>query len=238
MRSETTRTRLAAACLLAAALLLNASCASIRRRPVDTLGAATPEAAWAALSAARETFTGARAFMTIRPDGGRRFDATLEIDRRGKVALHGLSPLGTTLFRLYASEDRVLFLNDRAKTWWEGSFEEFSARTGLFRGIGIDRPSDLALLLVGLPASSTQDEIAGLRYRTTAGGLAEVFSGTGSLVYEPAVYPPLRIRIETPSSAMTIEHQEIVMGDGVVEIPQPDPSWRCCELPSAAIDPD
>lgn len=226
-----------------ALVVLVASCASLRR-PVDTLSAATPAEAWAKLRDERASFAGARAFLTIDPEGGRRFDATMSVDGRGRFALEGLSPLGTTLFGIYADGDRVLFTNERERTWWEGSFAEFVAGTGLFRGVDLATPADLALLLLGLPLDAGALEGAwarapsGLRYRVERTGLAEVLTqgNAARVLYLPAAYPPVRVLIEAENSRLEIYHQEIVRGETEVEIPHPDASWTCCVLPRVIID--
>ncbi|HVR44591.1 MAG TPA: hypothetical protein VMS56_14230 [Thermoanaerobaculia bacterium] len=219
-------------------LLLLASCATARR-PVDTLGAASPAEAWRALLGIREEFRGARSFLTIRPEGSRRFDAILEVDPRGRVALSGLSPVGTTLFRLFGNRDRVLFLDERRNTYWVGTFAEFADRTGLFRGIPFESAAELAMLLLGLPAGTAEGVgewmVApdGLRYRVAKGGLAEVVGADGAarIVYDPPVWPPSRVRVETAAAAIGIDHREIVVGDTEVVIPAPEESWKCCFLP-------
>lgn len=221
--------------ILLLSTLLALSCAGLRR-PVDTLGAANPEAAREALAMARRSFTGARAFVSIRPEGARRFDAALEVDPRGRVALTGFSPLGTALFRIYGDGDRVLFLNERDRTWWEGSFEEFTSRTGLFRGIPLERPADLALLLFGLPVTDQGliDGSGGLGYRVARGGLSEV-TGEGGwrVTYRPVVFPAVSVRLEGEGSAVLVEHRETILEQTEVELPAPDPSWRCCALPKS-----
>lgn len=221
-----------------ALVLLAAACATIRT-PVDTLGAATAAEAWAKLAERQASFPGARAFLTVDPQGGRRFDATLAVDAGGRFALEGLSPVGTTLFGVYADGERVTFVNERERTWWEGSFAEFAARTGLFRGIDVARPADLALLLLGLPVddASLEGEWAsapsGLRYRVERTGLAEVLTpgNAARVLYIPAAYPPVRVAIESEGSRLEIYHHEIVPGAVEVTIPVPDASWRCCVLP-------
>ncbi len=219
-------------------VLVAASCATLRR-PVDTLGAATPAEAWAKLAERRASFPGARAFLTIDPQGGRRFDATLAVDGQGRFALEGLSPVGTTLFGIYADGERVVFVNERERSWWEGTFAEFAARTGLFRGIEIARPADLALLLLGIPPDDVPLEDgwatspAGLRYRVERTGLAEVLTpgNAARVLYLPATYPPVRVALESAGSRLEIYHHEIVPGAAEVTIPEPDATWTCCVLP-------
>lgn len=221
-----------------ALVLVAASCATIRR-PVDTLGAATPAEAWAKLAERRASFPGARAFLTVDPQGGRRFDATLATDAHGRFALEGLSPVGTTLFGIYADGERVVFVNERERTWWEGSFAEFAARTGLFRGIELARPADLALLLLGIPPDDAALEgdaataPSGLRYRVERTGLAEVLTpgNAARVLYIPPAYPPIRVAIESRGSRLEIYHHEIVPGAVEVTIPTPDANWTCCILP-------
>ncbi len=169
----------------------------------------------------------------MRPDGERRFDAVIEIDAGGRVAIRGFSPIGTTLFRIFVDDGRALLLNDRERTWWEGSFAELTRRTGLFRSApGIDADA-LARLLFGIPADAVPFEgewttaPSGIRYRTARTGLIEVAGpdGEARITYLPPVWPPARVRLETPSSGMTIDHQEIVWGVERIDVPEPDPSW-------------
>lgn len=225
-------------------MLLAASCATLRR-PVDTLGAATPAAAWEKLSELRASFLGARAFLTIDPQGGRRFDATLAVDADGRIALEGLSPLGTTLFGIYGDGERVLFVNERERSWWEGTFAEFAAATGLFRGIHVARPADLALLILGVPpedavlAGDWATSARGVRYRVERTGLAEVLTpgNEARVLYLPAAYPPVRVVLESAGSRLEIYHHEIIPGATEVTIPQPDASWTCCVLPRVVGEP-
>jgi hypothetical protein len=221
-------------------VLLTASCSTLRRPPHGRgLEAETPAAAWEQLGEIRASFAGARAFLAIDPQGGRRFDATLALDGAGRIALEGLSPLGTTLFGIYGEGERLLFVNERERTWWEGTFAEFASKTGLFRGIHVSRAADLGLLLLGIPPEeallqeSWASSASGIRYRVERNGLAEVLTpgNAARVLYLPAAYPPVRVRIDAAGSAMEIYHHEIVPGATEVEIPQPDASWTCCVLP-------
>jgi hypothetical protein len=229
--------RSAAVLLLVA---LTASCATLRRPPDPRgLDADTPAAAWTELAEIRAAFPGARAFLTIDPERGRRFDATLAVDGEGRIALEGLSPLGTTLFGIYGEGERLLFVNERERTWWEGTFEQFAARTGLFRGIHVSRAADLGLILLGIPPEEAilQDAWAtaasGIRYRVERTGLAEVLTpgNAARVLYLPAAYPPVRVRLVSAGSTLEIYHHEIVSGATEVTIAQPDASWTCCVLP-------
>ena len=105
------------------------SCRSAPRPAVATLGASSADEAWLRLEEEGRRFEGASSFLSIRPDGGRRFDATLVLDAEGRLAMSAISPLGTTLFRLFAEADRVLVLNDHDRSWWRGSFAEFTSST-------------------------------------------------------------------------------------------------------------
>ncbi|MFN2443027.1 MAG: SH3 domain-containing protein [Thermoanaerobaculia bacterium] len=213
--------------------LLALACRSAPRPAIDTLGARSADEAWTRLEEESRRFQGASSFLSVRPEGARRFDATLAIDAQGRLALSAISPLGTTLFRLFAEGDRVLVLNDHEKSWWRGSFEEFSLRTGLFAGVPIVGASDLGRLLFGLPieAETVREGewrigSSGLRYRVGRTGIEEVAAGPARIFYEPAVYPPVGVRIVAPGSSMTLEHLEIVSGSGPIEIPDPDPAWK------------
>ncbi|HEY0593176.1 MAG TPA: hypothetical protein VGF40_15500, partial [Thermoanaerobaculia bacterium] len=144
-----------------------------------------------------------------------------------------------TLFGIYADGARVVFVNERERTWWEGSFAEFASRTGLFRGIELARPADFALLLLGIPPDDVALEgdgasaPSGLRYRVERTGLAEVLT-TGNaarVLYIPPAYPPIRVAIESQGSRLEIYHHEIVPGAVEVTLPAPDASWTCCVLP-------
>lgn len=184
----------------------------------------------------RRTFPGARAYLSVQPEGQRRFRATLELTADGRMLLTGLSPLGTTLFRLYAEGDRVLFLNDSQETWWEGTLAEFARTTGLFRGIAAERLSDLAFLLFGLPveaAAVAGEETGGVIHRVGRTGLesAAITGGGGEVRYDPVVYPPVRVVVSGGGGSLAIEHLDRV--DEPIELvpPAPAPSWRCCLLP-------
>jgi len=209
------------------------SCRSAPRPAVDTLGASSADEAWLRLEEQGRRFEGASSFLSIRPDGARRFDATLAIDAEGRLAMSAISPVGTTLFRLFAEGDRVLVLNDHEKSWWRGSFAEFSDRTGLFAGVPLVEAADLGRLLFGLPLEGEtalegewRSSARGLHYRVGRSGLEEVAAGNARIVYEPAVYPPVAVRVVAPGSSMTLEHLEIVPGAEPIVIPEPDPAWK------------
>ena len=210
-------------------LLLVSSCRTAPQRQSGILSASTPEEALGTLTSLRQSFRGARAFVTIRPENGRRFDATVHVDREGRVLLSGLSPVGTTLFRLAGEGERLLVLQDRERVWWDGTFETFARETGLFRGMPIDSLSDLAMIFLGFPPA---DESL-LEVTAVPTGLAAVSAADGSarVLYVPPVHPPLSVRIETRLSAIDVEIHEIVQDATPVEIPTPGAGWRCCELP-------
>lgn len=184
----------------------------------------------------RREFPGARAYLSVQPEGQRRFRATLELTSDGRMLLTGLSPLGTTLFRLYSEGGRVLFLNDARETWWEGTLEEFSGATGLFQGIAVTRLSDLAFLLFGLPADAgavAGEERGGVIHRAGRTGLesAAVAGGGGEVRYEPAVYPPVRVVVAGGGGKLTVEHLDRVDEPVELQPPAPPSSWTCCVLP-------
>jgi hypothetical protein len=209
------------------------ACRSAPRPAIDTLGASSADEAWLRLQEHGRRFEGASSFLSIRPEGARRFDATLALDAEGRLSMSAISPLGTTLFRLFAEGDRVLVLNDHDKSWWRGSFAEFSERTGLFAGVPLLEAADLGRLLFGLPLAGEtirqgewRTSAQGLHYRVGRTGIEEVAAGNARIVYEPAVYPPVGVRVVAPGSSMTIEHLEIVSGAEPIVIPEPDPAWK------------
>lgn len=227
-RPRSARSRTGLSGLLVVLLLLSA-CRTAPQRQSGILSAATPEEALRTLTSLRESFRGARAFVTIRPENGRRFDATVHVDQEGRVLLTGLSPVGTTLFRLAGEGERLLVLQDRERVWWDGTFEAFARETGLFRGLPIDSLSDLAMILLGFPP----EDGSLLEVTAVPTGLAAVSAADGSarVLYVPPVHPPLSVRIETRLSAIEVEIHEIVQDATPVAIPVPGTGWRCCELP-------
>ena len=72
--------------------------------------------------------------MRVRATSGGKtqsFRALLEYSP-GAMLLTAYTPLGTSAMRLYASGDRVLFLNDAENTTWSGTPEEFAVPGGPF----------------------------------------------------------------------------------------------------------
>jgi hypothetical protein len=75
-----------------------------------------------------------RSLMRIRATSGEKsqsFRAQLHASPDAML-LTAYTPLGTSAFRLYASGDRVVFLNDVENTTWSGTPAQFASSFGFF----------------------------------------------------------------------------------------------------------
>ena len=86
--------------------------------------------------------------MRIRATSGEKtqsFRARLHASDNAML-LTGYTPLGTSAFRLYASGDRVVFLNDMEDTTWSGTPTELASSFGFF---GDEAPVAMAQRILG-----------------------------------------------------------------------------------------
>ena len=145
--------------------------------------------------------------MRVRATSGEKtqsFRALLEYSP-GAMLLTAYTPLGTSAIRLYASGDRVLFLNDAENTTWSGTAGEFATSFGFFDAT----PVTMAELILGR--------------RTSAPGV--------NITYEPLSFPPKHVTITHGNQRLDIEHLESVYTTAAVAEPKVPRGYRCCVPP-------
>jgi hypothetical protein len=243
------RIRWSAACVSLAALSILSSCRTARpagkESPVTSLAAPDRVAAFSDLQARRAEFAGERALMRIRATVGERtqsFRAQLQVDRAHRVLLTAYTPIGTTAITLFADGDRVIFLNALEQTAWKGSATDFSRSFGFFGPLA---PSEMAMLLFGLPARSAPDARMldagtfgggkGLIYDVTPTGLAQASIETDSdllvVHFDPPVQPPQHVEVDHGPQKLDVQLLEVMASDAVLEPPAIPDSYRCCVQP-------
>ena len=149
-----------------------------------------------------------RSLMHIRATSGDRvesFRAQLLASPRAML-FNIYTPLGTSFARIYATSDRVLFLNDFENTTWSGTPAEFAQAFGFF---GDANPLAMADLILGRRTS---------------------FPGV-NITYEPNTFPPKHVVVTQGARRLEIEHLESVYTTAAVEEPQVPRNYRCCVPP-------
>jgi hypothetical protein len=149
-----------------------------------------------------------RSLMRVRATTGERtqsFRAQL-LASPAAMLLTAYTPLGTSAIRLYASGDRVVFLNDAESTSWTGTPAEFATSFGFF---GDATPVAMAELILGR--------------RTTFPGV--------TITYDPAAFPPKHVTVTHGSQRLEIDHLESVYTTAQVEEPAMPRGYRCCVPP-------
>lgn len=150
-----------------------------------------------------------RSLMRIRATSGERtqsFRAQLHASPSAML-LTAYTPLGTSAFRLYASGDRVVFLNDLEDTTWAGTASEFASSFGFF---GDETPVRMAQRILG-------------RERSEPRGV--------NIAYEPDSFPPKRVTVTRGAQKLEIEHLESVYTDAAIEQPDVPRGYKCCVPP-------
>ena len=148
-----------------------------------------------------------RSLMRIRATSGDKtqsFRALLEYSP-GAMLLTAYTPLGTSAMRLYASGDRVVFLNDAENTSWTGTPAEFAASFGFFAAT----PVTMAELILGR--------------RTSAPGV--------NISYDPPAFPPKHVVVTHGGQRLDIEHLESRYTTATVHEPKMPRGYRCCVPP-------
>lgn len=213
--------------------------------PIASIAAPSNAAAWSELQARRASFGGARSLMRIRATSGDRtqsFRAQLQVDREGRMQLIAYTPVGTTAVTLFADREQVVFLNAIEGTAWRGSPVEFARSFGFFGPVA---PTEMAMLLFGLPARSSPDVRildaatfgtgSGVLYDVTPTGLARASleNGDDLLVvrYDPPSQPPVRVSVDHGQQKLEIEHLDLASSDAVLNAPVIPGSYRCCVPP-------
>jgi outer membrane biogenesis lipoprotein LolB len=191
-------------------LLFLAACATTRpalESSIAPLTAANAADALQQLNARRAALPGARSFMRVRA-GKQSFKAQLRVQGE-RMQLTVYTPLNTTAATLYADGDRVTFLNNVDRTQWQGSASELAGSLGLFAS----KPSDLALLLLGLPASSGT-------YDATPAGLAHATIGSINATFDPPSLPAKHIAVEHGAQHLEFQQLEVIATDEPLTAPK------------------
>jgi outer membrane biogenesis lipoprotein LolB len=191
-------------------LLFLAACATTRNAtesPIAPLTAASASEALQQLNARRAELRGARSFMRVRA-GQKSFKAQLRVNGE-RMQLTVYTPINTTAATLYADGDRMTFLNSVDRTQWQGSASELAGSLGVFAS----KPSDLALLLLGLPGSSGT-------YDATPAGLAHATLGSITATYEPPSLPAKHIAIDHGAQHIEFEQLEVIATDEPLNAPK------------------
>jgi len=230
-------------------VLLAVACRTARPAGNETtlppIAAPSVTAAISDLQNRRTHFTGERSLMRIRATAGgstQSFRAQLQVDAGERMQLTAYTPVGTTALTLYADGDQVVFLNALDQTSWKGSAGEFARGFGFFGSL---KPSELAMLLLGLPAragtdarmlSDTSFGIApGMIYDVTPSGLSRASIETDDdlvvVAYDPPAQPPRTVKVEHGHEQLEVTHLEIVASDATLTPPPIPPGYRAGGVP-------
>lgn len=153
-----------------------------------------------------------RSMMRVRAATGDRaqtFRAQL-LASPSAMLLTAYTPFGTPAVRLYASRNRVVFLNDLESTTWSGTPAEFAAAFGFF---GDDSPVDMAQRILGRR------------------GVENTRVGDVSVTYDPPAFPPKHVSVVRGDRRLDIEHLESVYTTASIEAPEVPSGYRCCVPP-------
>ena len=189
-------------------LLFLAACATTRtanESPIAPLSA--PADALQQLRARRAQLPGARSLMRVRA-GQQSFKAQLRV-QGDRMELTVYTPFNTSAVMLYADGDRVTFLNNMQRTQWQGSASELAGSLGLFAS----RPSDLALLILGFPATTG-------RYDATPSGLAHATLGSIDATFDPPSLPAKHVVIEHGPQRVEFEQLDVAATDEPLQAPK------------------
>jgi hypothetical protein len=146
--------------------------------------------------------------MRIRATSGERtqsFRARLHASESAML-LTAYTPFGTSAFRLYASGDRVVFLNDAEDTNWSGTPADFARSFAFF---GDATPVTMAQLILGRR------------------GFERTQLGDVTITYDP----PRHVTIARGAQRLEIEHLESDTTTERVEEPKVPRNYRCCVPP-------
>ena len=205
------RLRMTVACLV-----LLAACRTTRppnAEAIAPLSASSPAEAARQLAERRAQFRGERSLIRLHL-GQISARGQMQIDAGGRMLMTMYSPIGTTVARLYAEGDDVIFLNDFDATVSRGKAADFGALGG-----------QTALLLVGLPPPGLES----VTYSTS--GIETASVGNAAIRFDPAVYPPKKVTIDQGQRHIEIEHLESFVDTATLTPPEIPSSYRCCVPP-------
>jgi len=197
-------------------LFLLAACRTTRppnAEAIAPLSASSPAEAARQLADRRAQFRGQRSFIRLKL-GQVSARGQLQIDSSGRMLMTIYSPIGTTVARLYAEGDDVIFLNDFDATVSRGKAADFGALGG-----------PTPLLLVGLPPAGVESITYG------AAGIESVNLAGATIRFDPPVYPPKRVTIDQGQRHVEIEHLESFVDPATLSPPEVPNSYRCCVPP-------
>jgi hypothetical protein len=200
----------------AVCLILLAACRTSRppdAEAIAPLTANSPAEAAQQLADRRVQFRGQRSFIRLKL-GQISARGQLQIDSGGRLLMTIYSPIGTTVARLYAEGDEVIFLNDFEATVSRGKASDFGALGG-----------QTALLLVGLPPAGVESITYG------AAGIESVNLAGATIRFDPPAYPPTRVTIDQGQRHIEIEHLESFVDAAILTPPEIPSSYRCCVPP-------
>ncbi|HJW96514.1 MAG TPA: hypothetical protein VJ901_23085 [Thermoanaerobaculia bacterium] len=175
--------------------------------PIAPLTATTAADALTQLQTRRAQLPGARALMRMRA-GQQSFKAQLRV-QGDRMELTVYTPLNTSAATLYAEGDRVTFLNHLELTQWQGSASELAGSLGVFGS----KPSDLAFLILGFPASTG-------RYDATPAGLAHATLGSIDATFEPPSLPSKHVTIEHGAQRIECEMLDVAESSDPLRAPK------------------
>src|SRR5688500_13430960 len=169
------------------------------------LRASSAEDALMQLQARAAAFSGARSLMRVRATTNGRtqsFKAQLVVPDRTSMELIAYTPLGTTAATIHATGDQIRFVNHIEDNSWEGSPEDLARSLSIYATSML--PSEMAMLLLGLPA------VRDVTYDATPSGLRSAVADDVSVSFEPPQFPPKRVVVRRGADIVEIEHLEIV----------------------------
>jgi len=189
-----------------------ASCVSTRvanESPITPLTATSATDALQQLNNRRAQLPGARSLMRVRA-GQQSFKAQLRV-QGDRMELTVYTPLNTSAATLYAEGDRVTFLNHLQTTVWQGNASELAGALGLFASTA--KPSDLALLILGFPAT-------GGRYEATTDGLTHATLGSIEATFEPPSLPAKHVVVTHGAQGIEFEQLDVAATDEPLRAPK------------------
>src|SRR5206468_12490683 len=107
--------------------------------------------------------------------------------------------------------DRVTFLNHIVLTVCQGSASELAGSLNLFASTA--KPSDLALLILGFPASTGT-------YDAMTSGLAHATLGSITATFDPPSLPARHVVVERGAQRIEFEHLDVAATDEPLRAPK------------------
>jgi hypothetical protein len=197
-------------------LFLLAACRTTRppgAEAIAPLSSTSPADAARQLADRRAQFRGERSLIRLKMPG-LSARGQLQIDSGGRMLMTIYSPIGTTVARLYAEGDDVIFLNDYDATVSRGKAKDFGALGG-----------PTPFLLIGLPPAGVESITYG------PAGIESVNLPNATIKFDPPVYPPKRVTIDQGQRHIEIEHLESFVDSTTLAAPEIPGKYTCCVPP-------